>query len=155
MAARTIGMNVMVTAIRWMFRWLVGIIFLAAAVPKIVNPYHFLLQVYRYNIVNAFAGRMTAALIPWAELVIGCCLIAGCCVRAALIFTVILLGIFLTAQFYAIYNHIDATCACFDLNSQVSISYLTVTRDLVILLIASAALYLNLKRIRSGGESAE
>jgi putative oxidoreductase len=120
----------------------VGLILTVAAVPKITNPYHFLLDVYRYDLVNAFWGRIVAVIIPWTELVSGSFLLGGLFVRGSLLIAATLFATFLYAQAFAIAHHVNATCACFDLNSQVTVSFLSMSRDFCILMAILIAFYL-------------
>jgi len=140
--------HVIGSTLQWALPPLIGAVMLAAAVPKLRGPFHFLLDLYAYDIVGVTTGRVVAALLPWLELMIGVCLIGGFCAAGALLLADGLMALFITAQLWAIAHHATATCACFNLTSQISISYASIARDVLFLLTISLALGLNWPRRR-------
>src|SRR5438105_11653304 len=54
-----------------------GVFFVAAALPKIVDPPSFAHMVYNYRIVPGAAINLMALVMPWIELLSGLALILG------------------------------------------------------------------------------
>lgn len=91
-----------------------GVFFVAAALPKIVDPPGFAHMIYNYRLVpGAFVNLMGLAM-PWLELLTGLALILGIWSRtsAALIGAMLLVFIVAISINLARGNAID--CGCFD-----------------------------------------
>jgi putative oxidoreductase len=93
-----------------------GAIFIAAALPKIVDPPSFAQMIYNYRIVPGWAVNPLALVLPWIEITAGLALVLGVMRRAAasiigamLIVFIIGIGINLARN-----NPID--CGCFAQN---------------------------------------
>ena len=77
-----------------------GAIFIAAAVPKIIDPPQFAQMIYNYKLTPAVFINVVAIYLPWFELVLGLALITGVAWRGAatvvgalLVFFIVLLSI--------------------------------------------------------------
>jgi len=100
-----------------LFRIVLGIVFLCAAVPKIISPYGFAEAVYRYQAAPYFMVNITAIFLPWVELVSGLCLLFSKTFRAASSLVVLGLMIFFTALVsVTVFRGIDISCGCFSVN---------------------------------------
>ncbi len=124
-------------------RLALGCLFIWSSLPKIRQPYDFLAGIYDYEIVGPKLGLFVAMTLPWAELLVGICLVGGVFLGGALLVAAAMGAIFTFVIASALYRGLDITCGCF--NSPDKISYLTLIRALAILLAAltaSAALLL-------------
>ena len=65
-----------------------GCLFLYGSLPKIRQPYDFLSSVYNYELVGPKLGMLAAMVLPWAELLVGICLIGGIFVSGALLVSI-------------------------------------------------------------------
>src|SRR5438128_4988741 len=74
-----------------------GILFVAAALPKIIDPPSFAHMIYNYRIVPAAAINVMALTMPWVELLCGLALIIGVWRRAALGLIAAMLIVFIVA----------------------------------------------------------
>jgi putative oxidoreductase len=117
------------------------VIFIASSIPKLFQPYDFLAGVYSYELVGAKLGVMVAIMLPWLELFVGICLVGGVFVRGAILASMGMCAMFSLALVSALWRGLEISCGCFSLADQNVISYLTVIRA-VILLIVSAAIYI-------------
>src|ERR1700694_1020035 len=54
-----------------------GVIFVVAALPKIVDPPSFAHMIYNYRLVPAALNNLMALVMPWIELLAGLALILG------------------------------------------------------------------------------
>ena len=95
-------------------RWLLGGIFIWAALGKIANPQEFLANLYDYRIpAPEFMLRLVAVGLPWLELVCGLALLIGVWQESTLGVILLLLVIFLLATGQAWARGLDIDCGCF------------------------------------------
>lgn len=94
-----------------------GLFFVIAALPKIVDPPSFAHMIYNYRIVPSWALNVMALTMPWIELFAGLALILGIwrgtartIIAAMLVTFIIAIGINLARG-----NAID--CGCFDVSA--------------------------------------
>jgi putative oxidoreductase len=76
---------------------LLGLIFIAAAIPKIVDPPAFAQMIYNYRILPGELVNISALGLPWLELLIGIALVFGIWRRTALTLVGAMLVIFVVA----------------------------------------------------------
>ena len=94
-------------------RLFLGGLFIYAAVPKIMDPFAFAVDVYNYKMLPGFAVGLVAASLPWLELAAGLLLVLGIRVRASAIIITGLLVIFTLAILINTLRGIDVDCGCF------------------------------------------
>jgi uncharacterized membrane protein YphA (DoxX/SURF4 family) len=116
-----------------------GCMFIYSSLPKIRQPYDFLHDVYNYEIVGPKLGMLTAMTLPWAELLVGICLVGGVFIGGALLVSVGLGAMFSVVLAWALYMGLDISCGCFSSSSAETISYMTLIRALVIMLLSGIA----------------
>jgi uncharacterized membrane protein YphA (DoxX/SURF4 family) len=94
-----------------------GVIFVAAALPKIVDPPSFAHMIYNYKLVPWAAINSMALIMPWLELLCGLALILGIWKGTArtIIGAMLLMFIVAIAINLARGNAID--CGCFDVSA--------------------------------------
>jgi hypothetical protein len=93
-----------------------GAIFVAAALPKIVDPPSFAQMIYNYRIVPGFALNATALVMPWAELLAGVALILGVWRRSAAAILGAMLVVFIIAIGINLGRGHAVNCGCFDVS---------------------------------------
>jgi putative oxidoreductase len=144
---------------RWLsflLRIYIGGIFIYASIHKIINPGSFALDIATYDILPLYLINIVAIILPYLEIVSGILIIIGPFQKEASILITGMMTVFLIALIIAIYKGIDASCGCFASQSveEDPISYKTVIRDTLWLLIALYVLFfdrepiLSLKRAR-------
>lgn len=116
-----------------------GVIFVVAAWPKIVDPPSFAHMIYNYRLLPGALINISALIMPWVELFAGLCLILGVWTRpsrwlitAMLIVFMIAIGINLARG-----NAID--CGCFDV-SAANLTYEERIRDMWMVLLRDAGM---------------
>src|SRR5436305_11076043 len=74
-----------------------GVIFVAAALPKLVDPPSFAHMIYNYRIVPGALIHLSALILPWLELLCGLALVLGIWTRPARDLIALLLIVFIIA----------------------------------------------------------
>ena len=117
----------------------VGCLFLCSSLPKIRQPYDFLSSVYNYELVGPKLGVLVAMTLPWAELLVGICLVGGIFVSGALLVSMGMAAMFTFVLASALYRGLDISCGCFSASGGGIISYSTLIRACAILLASITA----------------
>ncbi len=140
---------------KWLFHpWLtvraqfaLGLVFVIASLPKIMDPPGFAKSVWMYQLVPALFIHPAALVLPWLELLCGLALCLGLWVRAAAGWIAILLLVFTTALSINLARHHPVDCGCFTTDTVVKtdaerLSDLrwAILRDLGFLLLAAQIL---------------
>src|SRR6056297_2081821 len=81
------------TSLAGVARWILAAVFLAAAVPKILDPHGFALAVFRYRLLPYSLVNVAALVVPWSEALAAVVLLAWPRLRPAalLLLTALLL----------------------------------------------------------------
>ena len=116
-----------------------GCLFLWSSLPKIRQPYDFLSSVYNYEIVGPRLGVLVAMTLPWAELLVGVCLVGGIFVSGALLVSIAMAAMFIFVIASALYRGLAISCGCFSASGAGAIGYSTLIRACAILLFSIAA----------------
>lgn len=94
-------------------RLTLGLTFLAAAWPKLMDPPGFAKAIWAYQLVPATLLNPMALVLPWLELVCALALLAGVWVRAATLWVGALLLAFCLALAVNLARHHPVDCGCF------------------------------------------
>jgi putative oxidoreductase len=133
-------------------RWTVAGIFLAAAVPKILDPAGFASDISHYALVPDILVNAQAVILPWIEAVLALALLAGFAVEGGLVLSGLLFAVFLAALGQAWVRGLDINCGCFghtEARDNVGIAFL---RDLGFLSLGLLALWLRVRRNRAAAD---
>ena len=119
--------------------WIVGLVFAAAAVPKITHPAEFALAIYRYQLVPHVAINVLAVFLPWLELICAAALLFRPRLRpGALVLILLMLAVFTTAISINLYRGIDIACGCFSVNAAKGhLGWLSLVRNATLITIAA------------------
>lgn len=90
-----------------------GLVFLASAIPKLRRPKSFILVVLEYRILPPALGQLYARVLPPVEFLVGLLLITGVAVRVAAICSSAILLSFIVAVGISIAQNRDLDCGCF------------------------------------------
>ena len=95
-------------------RWLLGLLLIWAALSKLANLQDFYggLLAYRLPLPDFFL-RAVAACLPWLELLCGLMLLSQVRSEAALVWALLLFGVFVLATGQAWARGLDISCGCF------------------------------------------
>src|SRR5512143_3693158 len=97
-------------------RVFLGLVFLNAAYPKLVDPSGFAHAIWNYRILPSEVINGAALFLPWLEFVAGLALISGAFRRGAALLVALMLAVFMTATALNVYRDIPVDCGCFSLN---------------------------------------
>ena len=97
----------------FIFRIILGIVFIYASYEKILNPEGFSDNIHNFHITPAAVENLAALIIPWLELIVGLFLIFGVFLEGATIITIGLYIFFIIILSQAVFRGIDVHCGCF------------------------------------------
>jgi uncharacterized membrane protein YphA (DoxX/SURF4 family) len=132
-------------------RWLtirvqiaLGIFFVAASLPKLVDPPSFAHMVYNYRIVPGALINLMALTMPWIELLCGLALVLGIWKDAARSIIAAMLLIFIVGISINLMRNNAIDCGCFDVTAagksheeRIADMHFVVIRDLGMLLMCA------------------
>lgn len=99
--------------------WLLALIFLLAAWPKLAQPHAFAESIYRYHLLPHDGINLLAVYLPWLELA---CAIALLFVprlrRGALLLVLLMLVVFTAAIAMSVHRGINIDCGCFSVSQE-------------------------------------
>ncbi len=95
-------------------RILLGVVFVAAALPKIADPPSFAHMVYNYRILPGFLVNPMGLFLPWFELLVGTALVLGIWPRTASVGVGAILLVFVLAIAFNLLRENPIDCGCFD-----------------------------------------
>lgn len=121
--------------------WGLGVVFMAAAFPKIVAPHDFALMVFRYQLLPYFLVNLIAIYLPWVELAAGIALFwPGAARRGAVAIALVLLVVFTLATIFNLWRGIDIACGCFSVDAEAShAGWWNIARNLLFIALAILA----------------
>ncbi|MEO6259337.1 MAG: MauE/DoxX family redox-associated membrane protein [Thermoanaerobaculia bacterium] len=93
-----------------------GAIFIAAAIPKIIDPPSFAHMIYNYRLVPGPLVNLIALLMPWAEILAGLALILGVWKRGARMLIGLMLVVFIVAILINLARGNAIDCGCFNVS---------------------------------------
>lgn len=111
----------------------VGLVLIFAGVAKLRDPYAFLKAVYDYELLPLYFGILTAAIVPWLEIIGGMFLVAGIWRQACLLIATMLLLGFVAVQSLAIFNGLEIACGCFGTQSSVGAKSISLSAALAMI----------------------
>ncbi|MGK2860219.1 MAG: MauE/DoxX family redox-associated membrane protein [Thermoanaerobaculia bacterium] len=127
-----------------------GAIFVAASLPKLLDPPSFAQMIYNYRLVPGFAINAIALLMPWLELLAGVALILGIWRRPAAAMIGAMLLVFVVAISINLGRDNAVNCGCFDLASAtkthgelIAEMWWVIIRDIGMLLMVAQILWLS------------
>jgi uncharacterized membrane protein YphA (DoxX/SURF4 family) len=94
-----------------------GVIFIAAALPKIVDPPSFAHMIYNYRIVPGSLVNLSALAMPWVELLCGVALVLGIWRGTARTLIAAMLVTFIIAISINLARGNAIDCGCFDVSA--------------------------------------
>lgn len=141
-------------------RLLLGLVFVAASLPKIGDPAGFARIVYQWQALPPVPANVLAVVLPWVELVAGLLLVAGVWRKDAALVVGLLLVMFLGAAAFVLASGIDVeNCGCTSVAADHGgapgswppawargVGWFLVTRNLVLLAAALAVAFIEPRR---------
>lgn len=125
-----------------------GVLFVVAALPKIIDPPGFAQMIYNYKMVPASLLNAMALVLPWLELLCGIALILGIWRRTATLLVGLMLVTFIAALGINLARDNAVNCGCFEIvptpkthDQLISEMKIVILRDLGMLLMVAQILY--------------
>lgn len=125
-----------------------GVVFVAAALPKIVDPPAFAHMIWNYKLLPAALTNVVGLVLPWFELLVGLALVLGVMRRTAALAIAGLLLAFVAAISINLAKGNAIDCGCFDVASagrsvaeRLFDMKVVVARDLGMLVLAAQVLW--------------
>ncbi len=110
---------------------ILGCVFIAASIPKILNPEKFAEIIFNYRILSGLWINILAIILPWLEFITGICLVFDRLSCGAVIIVNFLLAIFICVLTYDLTRGIDVRCGCFSTNIHAEpANFLYILRDI-------------------------
>ena len=97
----------------FIFRIVLGIIFVYASFEKIRDPGAFASNIQNYQFLPYGLTNLMAIMLPWVELYVGACLILGVFVDGAALLSAGMMVMFIVAISQAVGRGLDIDCGCF------------------------------------------
>lgn len=100
----------------WVLRasaWILGLVLLAAAVPKLMDPPAFAQALHGFNLLPPWALGPLALTLPWLELLVAVGLLAGLARRSAALIALALMLTFIGALGWNLRQSHAVDCGCF------------------------------------------
>ena len=88
---------------------------------------------YDYELLPLYGGVLTAAVVPWLEIIAGLFLVVGIWRQAGLFVAGLLLLGFVVAQSFALYNGLQIACGCFGTHTSVNAKSISISAALMII----------------------
>jgi uncharacterized membrane protein YphA (DoxX/SURF4 family) len=99
-------------------RWILGVLLVGASLSKIGNLQDFYTSIVAYQMaLPGVLVRLTAMILPWLELLCGLLLLGRIWTRAALVWALVMFGVFVIATGQAWARGLDISCGCFNLKA--------------------------------------
>ncbi|MDD5712522.1 MAG: DoxX family membrane protein [Smithellaceae bacterium] len=127
--------------IPFVFRLILGGIFLYAGIIKVLDPAGFALSIYNYRLLPAELINATAILLPWVEMTAGAALLLGIAVEGGSAIVAVLLLTFSSALAIDLLRGLDIACGCFSTAEGASIDWSYLIRDLGLMFMALIILF--------------
>jgi uncharacterized membrane protein YphA (DoxX/SURF4 family) len=100
-------------SILWVFRIVVGGVFIWAGLLKILDPLEFAQNIANYRVFSRDLSFLTALVLPWVEVLCGGLVILGVFRSGSSLLLSGLLGVFLVLITVTILRGLDVNCGCF------------------------------------------
>ena len=112
-------------------------VFIYASIDKIIHPDLFAQAVYNYQVLPGYLVNLTALILPWLELILGCCLLINRWMPGASALAATLMTIFVGLTLFNLARGLDISCGCFSTTpDEDPITLLTLARDILFLIFS-------------------
>ena len=126
----------------FVFRWVLGLIFIYASIDKIVHISAFSEAIRNYKLFPDVLINLLAIWVPWLELMTGLLLIAGIWIKGNALILTIMSSMFGIITSIAIFRGLDISCGCFSLtDDQKSIQWTHIVQNTGLLFMSLQVLF--------------
>ncbi len=136
------------TILYHLFRISLGVVFLAAALPKIQNPAAFAEIIGNYRILPEVLIQPVAVWLPWLEAICGVFLVLDRFSRGAAFLVTAMMAVFTAALIFNYFRGLDVDCGCFSVMTGTENGKYTmyILRDIALLIVSGWVLKRALSR---------
>ena len=131
--------------LEWICRCALALVFVFAAVEKLMDPYAFASSTYAYRVVPPAVANVVGIAVPAVEILAAIALLTGLFWRGGAVVLGGLLVLFIAALFQAILRGIDISCGCFGKESN-PVSFWLIAQDELLLLCVFFPLLMDFRR---------
>jgi len=117
-------------------RLLIGGIFIYTSLPKLLRPDEFARLVAGYRILHPDLVNLVGVTLPWMELIAGACLVIGILPQSSAALIAGMLAVFIGAGLLALARGLEISCGCFFPIGGDRLTWVTLLRDAVLLVLA-------------------
>jgi uncharacterized membrane protein YphA (DoxX/SURF4 family) len=132
-------------------RIIVGVIFIAAAIPKIADPAAFASEIARYGIIPSSMLNTMALTLPWMELIASLFLISGIRLRANSLIIGAMLVVFILAIASAMIQGLNINCGCHTKGLSHIVGWRKIFEDVGLLAFCSMIFFSSQQRLTLDG----
>ena len=125
----------------FLFRVIVGFVFIYASIHKIADPESFAKVIENYQVLPIFSINIVAITIPWIELVVGLFLIFGVLIKASSYIATFLMAFFSILVLLTIIRGIDISCGCFSSHTANPIGWQKFIENIILFIISLIVYY--------------
>lgn len=122
-------------------RLILAAVLIVAAVPKILDPYAFSLQIRAYDMLGEGLSRWLAVVLPWLELLTGLLLLGGVWLGAASALASGMMIMFSIAIVSAMARGLKIDCGCFGSDHSDPVGWPLLARDIGFLILSGYLLW--------------
>lgn len=127
--------------VTWAFCVILAVVFVVAAVPKLIDPGSFANDLLNYRLLPENLVGLFALFVPALELAIAAALLWPRYQRGAALISLVLLVGFAAAMAQARIRGIDLSCGCFGAAFESKVSWLTVARSMLLAAMSAVPLF--------------
>jgi hypothetical protein len=127
----------------FLFRMILGLVFLFSGYFKLIDPVLFAESVYNYQVLGMGFSGWVAVFVPMFEVIVGISLIIGFWLFESLLITAALYILFDGMILQAMIRGLDISCGCFSPSESGPIDVFKIMQNMLLTLLAFGALYLS------------
>ncbi|HEY3411972.1 MAG TPA: MauE/DoxX family redox-associated membrane protein [Armatimonadota bacterium] len=120
-------------------RWVLGLVFIAFSLGKIIDPATFADSIAAYRILPVAAVNVFALVMAWTEFLVGISLLNGVAYRSGALLAAALNFVFIVAVASAMARGLSIECGCFTVAKE-TVGWSLLIRDTVFLALAMVVL---------------
>jgi len=119
----------------FIFRLILGFVFIYSGIEKIINPTSFSEAVSNYKLLPDIFINFFAIILPWIELIAGLLLLFGIAVRENSLIINSLLIVFIAAITIGLIRGLNIDCGCFGTSGGTKIGFTKLLENIILLLL--------------------
>ena len=127
-------------AVLFVFRLIVGGLFIYAGILKIADPLEFAQDIRNYRLAGQSLSFLIAVFLPWIEIVSGFFLVSGILKGPSALVISSMLGLFILLILITILRGIDVECGCFGALSRKA-DFRLIIEDIILLYASLCVLF--------------